>query len=112
MKLWEFERLCKTEWDNGQGDVRALWLLEDSLKELQADIVMYSPQGRREDASPALRRPPEASRGRLPDVRGQPDDPQRPEAPGEVTLHICRDYDMADVFFPDGKFEAHVLSRS
>lgn len=108
LKLWEFEKLCRTEWDNGGGDVRALWLSEESLKELQADITKYAlagggkslplhvediPKLREKDAYPMYAVNPVTRRG-------------------ECHLHICAGDEIADVFFPDGGFEAHVLSRS
>lgn len=112
MKLWEFERLCKTEWENGNGDVRALWLLEDSLKELQADITRYSLKGGGQALPIHVEDLPRLREGGYPMYVVNPYTRIDPKRRGECKLHICRDQDMADVFFPDGKFEAHVLSRN
>lgn len=111
MKLWEFERLCKTEWDNGQGDVRALWLLEDSLRELQADITAYGLKGGGKMLPLHVEDLPKLKQGGYPMYTVNPMTRNDPKRRGEVTLHICRDHDTADVFFPGGGYEAHVLSR-
>jgi hypothetical protein len=112
MKLWEFERLCKTEWDNGQGDVRTLWLLEPSLRELQSDITQYTLKGGGKFLPVHTEDVQKVRDGGHPMYAVNPSTRMNPERRGEVHLRICRDQDMADVFFPDGSFEAHVLSRS
>lgn len=111
MKLWEFERLCKTEWDNGQGDVRTLWLLEDSLRELVDDIIAYSMKGGGKFLPVHVEDLQKIREGGYPMYVVNPATRTDPIRRGEVSLRICRDQDIADVFFPDGGFEAHVLSR-
>lgn len=105
MRLWEFDRLCKMEWENGEGRVGSLWLPEDSLRELQADIKQYALQGGGKflpvhvDDLPRLREKDSYVMYAL-----------NPVDRKEVSLRMCRGEEIADVFFPDG-YEAHVLSR-
>jgi hypothetical protein len=106
LKLWEFEKLCKTEWDNGQGDVRALWLSEESLKELQADITKYALAGGGRSLPLRVDDIPKLRSGGYPMYAVNP-----VTRTGECHLHICQGDEIADVHFPDGSFEAHVLSR-
>lgn len=112
MKLWEFERLCKVEWENGHGDVRTLWLVENSLRELQADISQYGLKGGGKACPLHIEDLPKLKQGGDPMYVVNPCTRSDPKRRGEVVLRLCRDQDMADVFFPDGRFEAHVLSRS
>lgn len=111
MRLWEFEHLCRTEWENGQGDVRTLWLGEDSLKELQADISTYGTRGGAKVAPLHIEDLPKLKEGGSPMYVVNPMTRSDPERRGECHLRICRGDETADVFFPDGHFEAHVLSR-
>lgn len=105
MKLWEFDQLCRTEWDNGRGEVCSLWLLEKSIRELQDDILSFG-------AGMGKALPLRVAD--IPRLR-QGDRPMyvvHPLTRGEIRLRIARDMDVADIKFPDGHFESHVLARS
>ena len=105
MKLQEFDQLCKTEWQNGKGEVVTLWLLEKSVIELQDDIASYGHGGgkvlplRMEDL-PQLR------------MGGRPMYVVNPVTREIVKMRIARDMDVADVRMPGGRIETHILSRS
>lgn len=111
MRLWEFERLCKTEFDNGEGDVRTLWLGDESLRELQADITQYGLKGGGKSCPLHVEDLAKLKQGGYPMYVVNPCTRSDPKRRGEVSLRICRGEEIADVFFPDGRFEAHVLSR-
>jgi hypothetical protein len=105
LKLWEFEKLCRTESDNGNGDVRALWLSEENLKELQADITKYALSGGGKSLPVHVHDIPALREG------GYPMYAVNPATRAECHLHICVGDETADVFFPGGGFEAHICSR-
>ena len=110
MKLWEFDYLCRTEWENGEGNVRTLWLLEDSLKELQADMTEYALRGGGKMLPVRVEDIEKLRDGGYPMYIVNPVT-RTDKFRGEVHMHICRDQDAADVFFPDGHFETHILAR-
>jgi hypothetical protein len=43
VKMADFENLCEREWANGRGDVRALTLTAESLRELSAEALGPEP---------------------------------------------------------------------
>lgn len=104
MRLKQFQDLCRDEWNTRKGDVRQVWLVEDSYRELSDDALNYKQT--------------EAMDIYL-------GDPDEREMTGQVSLkvlvnpftrtvvkmRIARDMDVADVFYGDGHFETRLLDQ-
>lgn len=103
MKLRAFYDLCRSEWNENRGDVRSLWLLESSYRELRDDALGQGAKGEmdiylsEEDAREEVRA------GFSVEVL------INPCTRTVVKMHIARDMDVADVHFVDGHVETRFL---
>jgi hypothetical protein len=106
MNLAEFRDLCRREWGNGNGDVRDLWLVADSYRELGYDAQQHGAKGETDiyfDEDDAR------------DMAGQKvtlNVLANPVTLTVVKMHIARDLDVADVWYPDGHFETRLLDQA
>jgi len=106
MRLSAFQDLCRKEWDDRKGDVRTLWLVEGSYRELSDDAQRYRQTEQldiyssKDDARDMVN--PQAQVRVL----------ANPCTRTIVQMRIARDLDVADVWYGDGHFETRLLDQA
>ena len=104
MKYDEFIALCVREWENDNGDVRDLWLTEDSYRELSDSSLLHGAQELATLYIPVTEESPSEMRQGV-DVKFL----VHPVTRSVVKMHIARDMDVADVFYSGGGFQSRIL---
>ncbi len=102
MKLKAFQDLCRDEWDARKGDVRQVWLCEDSYRELSEDAAAY-----RQTETLDIYLDENAVAGKAAGV--QVSVLVNPYTRTVVKMRLARDTDVADVWYGDGHFETRFL---
>lgn len=102
MRLKQFQDLCRDEWNNRKGDVRQIWLVEDSYKELNEDALKYK---QTEVLGIHLNEEEQEQKVTGAQVRVL----VNPYTRTVVKMRLARDMDVADVWFGDGHFEVRFM---
>ena len=102
MRLKQFQDLCRDEWNNRKGDVRQIWLVEDSYRELNEDALRY-----KQTEALDIYLDEDAAEQKV--VGAQVRVLVNPYTRTVVKMRLARDTDVADVWFGDGHFEVRFM---
>jgi hypothetical protein len=102
MNLKRFQDLCRDEWNNRKGDVRTMWLVEDSYRQLNEDALAY-----RQTDKMDIYLDEDAAQNKV--AGAQVSVLVNPYTRTVVKMRLARDTDVAEVWYGDGHFETRFL---